>query len=43
VSSKVKKPSAGLYRLSAYGADGSGAFGNSAPSKDGVIRFRLVR
>jgi hypothetical protein len=43
VSSKVKKPSAGLYRLSAYGADGSGAFGNSAPSKDGVIRFRLVK
>jgi hypothetical protein len=43
VSSKVRTPSAGLYRLSAYGADGSGAFGNSAPSRDRVIRFRLVK
>ncbi|HUR83748.1 MAG TPA: PKD domain-containing protein [Solirubrobacteraceae bacterium] len=43
VSSKVKRPSAGLYRISAYGADGSGAFGNSAPSKDSVIRFRLAK
>jgi hypothetical protein len=43
VSSKVKRPSAGLYRLSAFGADGSGAFGNSAPSKDAVIRFRLLK
>ncbi|HUR83948.1 MAG TPA: PKD domain-containing protein [Solirubrobacteraceae bacterium] len=42
VSSKVKRPSAGLYRVSAYGADGSGAFGNSA-AKDKVIRFRLAK
>jgi hypothetical protein len=42
-SSKTKRLSAGLYRVSVYGADGSGAFGNSAPSKDGVIRFRLVK
>jgi hypothetical protein len=43
LSSKVKRPSAGLYRLSVYGADGSGAFGNSAPSKDAVVRFRLTK
>lgn len=43
ISSKTKKPSAGLYRLMAFGADGSGAFGNTAPSKDAVIRFRLVK
>ena len=43
VSSKVKRPTAGLYRVSVYGADGTGAFGNSAPSKDSVIRFRLAK
>ncbi len=43
VSSKVKRPSAGLYRVSVYGADGTGAFGNSAPAKDSVIRFRLAK
>jgi hypothetical protein len=42
-SSKTKRLSAGLYRVSAYGVDGTGAFGNSAPSKDGVVRFRLVK
>lgn len=42
VSTKVKRPSAGLYRVSAYGADGTGAFGNSA-TKDRVIRFRLTK
>jgi len=42
-SSKTKAMSPGLYRVSAYGADGSGAFGNSAASKDGVVRFRLVK
>jgi hypothetical protein len=40
---KVKALSPGLYRVSAYGADGSGAFGNTAPSKDAVIRFRLSK
>lgn len=43
VSTKVKRPSAGLYRLSAYAADGSGAFGNTAAAKDRVVRFRLTR
>jgi hypothetical protein len=43
VSSKVKQPSPGLYRVSVYGADGSGAFGNSAPAKDSVVRFRLTK
>jgi hypothetical protein len=42
-SSKTKRMSPGLYRVSAYGADGSGAFGNSAPTKDSVLRFRLVK
>ena len=43
VSTKIKQPSAGLYRVSVYAADGSGAFGNSAPAKDSVIRFRLTK
>jgi hypothetical protein len=43
LSSKVKTPSPGLYRLSAYAVDASGSFGNSAPSKDSIIRFRLVK
>jgi len=34
---------AGVYRLSAAGADNSGAFGNAAPSKDSVHRFTLVK
>jgi hypothetical protein len=33
--------SAGTYRVSAYGTDGSGAFGNSAPANR-VIRFTLT-
>lgn len=42
-SSKTKRLTPGLYRLSAYGIDGSAAFGNSAPSKDAVVRFRLTK
>lgn len=33
--------SAGSYRLSAFGVDKAGAFGNSAPASARVIRFRL--
>jgi hypothetical protein len=43
IPTKVKQPSAGLYRVSVYAADGSGAFGNSASARDSVIRFRLTR
>jgi hypothetical protein len=42
-STKTKRLTAGLYRVSVFGADGSGAFGNSASSKDRVIRFRLTK
>jgi hypothetical protein len=38
-----RQPSAGLYRVSVYAADRSGAFGNSAPARDRVVRFRLTR
>jgi len=34
---------AGVYRLSAAGADKGGVFGNAAPSKDSVHRFTLVK
>ena len=37
------KLGAGRYRIIAVGLDNSGAFGNSAPSKDAVHRFTLVR
>jgi hypothetical protein len=43
ISTKVKQPSPGLYRISVYAADGSGAFGNSASPNDSVIRFRLTK
>jgi hypothetical protein len=43
ISTKVKQPSPGLYRVSVYAADGSGAFGNSAPASDSVVRFRLTK
>jgi hypothetical protein len=36
------KPRAGSYRLSAYGSDAAGAFGNSAPARNRVVRFRLT-
>jgi hypothetical protein len=32
---------AGSYRVSVYGTDGAGAFGNSAPARDRVVRFTL--
>jgi hypothetical protein len=35
------KPVAGLYRVSVYGSDGAGAFGNSALTRDRVVRFTL--
>jgi hypothetical protein len=34
--------SAGSYRVSAYGTDGTGAFGNSAPTRRRVVRFKLT-
>ena len=34
--------SAGSYRVSAYGTDGTGAFGNSAPARRRVVRFKLT-
>ena len=43
ISTKVKQPSPGLYRVSVYAADGSGAFGNSASANDSVVRFRLEK
>jgi hypothetical protein len=43
ISTQVKRPSPGQYRISVYAADGSGAFGNSAPTNDSVIRFRLTK
>jgi hypothetical protein len=43
ISTKVKQPSPGLYRVSVYAADGSGAFGNSASASDSVVRFRLTK
>lgn len=36
------KPKAGRYRLSAYGSDAAGAFGNSAPARSRVVRFSLT-
>jgi PKD repeat protein len=32
---------AGSYRVSVYGTDGAGAFGNSAPARKRVVRFTL--
>lgn len=32
---------AGSYRVSVYGTDGAGAFGNSAPARNRIIRFTL--
>jgi hypothetical protein len=37
------KLGAGVYRASAYGSDNTGAFGNSAASKDSVHRFTLTK
>ena len=33
---------AGSYRVSVYGTDGAGAFGNSAPARNRVVRFSLT-
>lgn len=33
---------AGTYRVSAYGTDAAGAFGNSAPTRNRVVRFTLT-
>jgi hypothetical protein len=35
------KPVAGSYRVSVYGSDGAGAFGNSAPARNRIIRFTV--
>lgn len=43
ISAKVKQPTPGLYRVSVYAADATGAFGNSAPAKDRVVRFRITK
>ena len=40
IASRIKLR-AGTYRLSAYGTDNAGAFGNSAPARDRVVRFTL--
>jgi mRNA-degrading endonuclease toxin of MazEF toxin-antitoxin module len=37
------KLGAGTYRIIVFGLDNSGAFGNSAPSKDSVHRFTLLK
>jgi PKD repeat protein len=41
VGRKIKL-SAGTYRVSAYGTDGAGAFGNSAAKANRVVRFTLT-
>ncbi len=41
VASRIKFR-AGTYRVSAYGTDGAGAFGNSAPAARRVVRFTLT-
>jgi len=43
LSTKVKQPSAGSYRVSVYAVDGAGNFGNTAEAKNRVIRFTLVK
>jgi len=43
LSTKIKQPSAGSYRISAYAVDGVGNFGNTAEAKNRVIRFSLVK
>jgi hypothetical protein len=41
ILAKKIRLSAGSYRVSAYGTDGNGAFGNSAPKGRRVVRFKL--
>ncbi|HEX8158934.1 MAG TPA: PKD domain-containing protein [Solirubrobacteraceae bacterium] len=43
VSTKIKQPSAGTYRVIASGVDSTGAAGNSAPAKEAIIRFTLKK
>jgi hypothetical protein len=43
LSTKIKQPSAGSYRVIASGLDATGAAGNSASSKDAIIRFTLAK
>ena len=40
VASKLKLAK-GSYRVSAYGTDNGGAFGNSASAKRRIVRFTL--
>jgi hypothetical protein len=40
VASRIK-PRAGSYRVSVYGTDKAGAFGNSAPARARIVRFTL--
>ncbi|MEA2233329.1 MAG: hypothetical protein QOD83_3145 [Solirubrobacteraceae bacterium] len=43
ISTQIKQPSAGTYRVIASGVDGTGAAGNSAPAKEAIIRFTLKK
>lgn len=43
VSTKIKQPSAGSYRVIASGVDGTGSAGNSAPAKDAIVNFKLTK
>jgi hypothetical protein len=40
VAGSIKLPK-GSYRVSAYGTDGGGTFGNAAPAKRRIVRFTL--
>lgn len=43
VSTKIKQPSAGSYRVIASGVDATGAAGNSASAQDAIVQFRLKK
>jgi PKD domain len=43
VSTKIKQPSAGSYRVIASGVDATGAAGNSASAQDAIVRFKLQK
>ena len=43
VSTKIKQPSAGSYRVIASGVDAAGAAGNSASAQDAIVRFTLKK
>ena len=40
VASSIKLTK-GSYRVSVYGVDSSGAFGNTAPTRSRIVRFTL--